>query len=96
LGKFYANYWGALGATLSPLLVSSAAPIAGGLMAMGAGMNAISDAYIDRNRNDTDALAQALAEGIVVQDEDGSLRSTDDSALAELGISTQQLKYFEM
>jgi sensor histidine kinase regulating citrate/malate metabolism len=59
-------------------------------------MNAMGDAYIDRNRNDTDALAQALAEGIVIQDEDGSLRSTDDAALAELGISTKQLKYFEM
>jgi hypothetical protein len=81
---------------LTPLLTTPGtgwiAAVAG---AVAVGSNELKESYEEVNRERTDGIAQALAEGIVVQDEDGKLRSTDDAALAKLGISADQLGYFE-
>jgi hypothetical protein len=41
-------------------------------------------------------MAEALAKGIVVRDENGRMRSTDDAALRELGLSTTALAGFSL
>jgi PAS domain-containing protein len=96
--KFVTQSVGVIAATTAPLLISGNPALmasSAATFAAADGLNRATEAYENHNRDRTDAIAEALSKGIVVQDENGELRSTDDAALAKLGIAADDLDKFQ-